>query len=109
MPLNFQERNRINLNLKRRDRIYGIAVDEDGEYRNIRRMPHGRHVVNGRLKPESNFGTKTLRYVKKYFIRYVRQGKTDFSFRLFRRGIFICFQLLHPPSYRGKVYFLCAE
>ena len=30
-------------------------------------MPHGRHVVNRCLKPESNFGTKALCYVKKYF------------------------------------------
>lgn len=54
--------------MKRRDRTYGIAVDEDGEHRKIRRMSHGRHVVNGRLKPESNFGTKALRYVKYYIL-----------------------------------------
>lgn len=30
-------------------------------------MPHGRHVVNRCLKPESNFGTKAPCYVKKYF------------------------------------------
>lgn len=28
--------------------VHGIAVDEDGEYRNIRRMLHGRHVVSQR-------------------------------------------------------------
>lgn len=54
--------------MKRRDRTYGIAVDEDGEHRKIRRMSHGRHVVNGRLKPESNFGTEAPRYVKYYIL-----------------------------------------
>lgn len=49
---------------QRRDRI-GIAVDEDGEHRNIRRMSHGRQVVNERLKPESDFGTEAFRYAVK--------------------------------------------
>lgn len=105
MPLNFQERNRINLNLKRRDRIYGIAVDEDGEYRNIRRMPHGRHVVNVYLKTESNFGTEILRYAVIYKICTVHAKRRIF-FRLFRR----IFVITAPyRTYRGKVCFLCAE
>lgn len=63
--------------LKRRDRSYGIAVDEDGEYRNIRRMPHGRHVVNGYLKPESNFGTEISRYAVIYRICTVHAKQAD--------------------------------
>lgn len=50
---------------------FGIAVDEDGEHRNIRRMSHGRHVVNRRLKTESDFGTEASCYVNNIFIRYV--------------------------------------
>ena len=53
---------------KRRDRTYGIAVDEDGEHRKIRRMSRGRHVVNKRLKTGSNFGTEASCYVIKYLI-----------------------------------------
>ena len=38
--------------------VHGIAVDEVGVYRNIRRMPHGRYVVRKHLKTLSNQKTK---------------------------------------------------
>ena len=72
--------------MKRRDRTYGIAVDEDGEHRNIRRMSHGRHVVNGRLKPGSNSGTKAPRYVRNNIMNGMYgtcADKTDFHSAFF--------------------------
>ncbi len=77
---------------KRRDRTVGIAVDEDGEHRNFRRMSHGRHVVNECLKPESNFGTKAHRYVKNITNivreRLAKTVKTAFFGVRFLRAVF---------------------
>jgi len=74
-------------------------------------MSHGRHVVNKRLKPESDFGTEALCYarikaycnapykvpIKRYFItaffvvRFLRGFKIiKAPFGVLRKGVFLC-------------------